>query len=394
MFEKAVIYRPADGVDIGLIAETLFYYGSVQLILDRVSMNVICSKLSLSDLNALFSIPTLKISYLKTAYVVLTNDKGSPRSISSFQSIEIGSKKGMITYKEEIEEVFFRNYGRNLIDRKLMNKTIDLIAQQKVTEEPLNAIKVDVKDKNLINLYAGSLIDLHAPNYRKSRKVNFDIVEVSEGYKFFNNIDFRELNEQRKYSEPSAQYAIDEDFIAASILDGYVDTYFSAQYISDTIIRPSSSVVFSNKLNSIAVKSNENREEMDRFKKFVLPDTPDIRSALNERKRSINEFVAFLNKSQNFRKMLAGVNPDIGLVDQYIKECSTRSWIDNIPAKAMRFLGFSGAGVAADSVLPGGLGTVAGVAIGAADQFLLDKIIKGWRPDQFIQGPYRKFVDK
>ena len=35
---------------------------------------------------------------------------------------------------------------------------------------------------------------------------------------------------------------------------------------------------------------------------------------------------------------------------------------------------------------------VGGAALGAADSFLIDHLIKGYRPNQFVNGPLAKFV--
>ena len=65
--------------------------------------------------------------------------------------------------------------------------------------------------------------------------------------------------------------------------------------------------------------------------------------------------------------------------------------MEKLPTKAYRFGFFTGAGLLADIVVPTGFGTAAGVSIGAADSLLIDKLIKGWKPNQFIDGPMRKF---
>jgi hypothetical protein len=50
----------------------------------------------------------------------------------------------------------------------------------------------------------------------------------------------------------------------------------------------------------------------------------------------------------------------------------------------MRFAFFTGLGLVADTFLTGGLGTLTGMGLGATDSFLLDKLIGGWKPHQFI----------
>ena len=32
------------------------------------------------------------------------------------------------------------------------------------------------------------------------------------------------------------------------------------------------------------------------------------------------------------------------------------------------------------------------LALNAADYFLIDTLLKGWRPSQFIEGPFRQFL--
>jgi hypothetical protein len=45
-----------------------------------------------------------------------------------------------------------------------------------------------------------------------------------------------------------------------------------------------------------------------------------------------------------------------------------------------------------DALGAGGLGTVAGLTISACDQFLLDKLLKGWKPNQFIDEKLKDFL--
>ena len=59
-------------------------------------------------------------------------------------------------------------------------------------------------------------------------------------------------------------------------------------------------------------------------------------------------------------------------------------WADNLPPKTLRWLIFTAAGIP--------LSLAAAVGLGAADTFLLDKLIKGWKPNQFIEGPLKDFL--
>jgi hypothetical protein len=43
-----------------------------------------------------------------------------------------------------------------------------------------------------------------------------------------------------------------------------------------------------------------------------------------------------------------------------------------------------GTHIEADTLFAGGLGTLTGIAIGIGDNFILDKLAKGWKPNQYI----------
>lgn len=132
--------------------------------------------------------------------------------------------------------------------------------------------------------------------------------------------------------------------------------------------------------------------EVDLFQDMVLSDFPSIREVINRKERSISEFLKLLDEAQKFKHWLKSSNPDAGLIQSYYQEATKRSWADRLPPKTIRFAIATGLGAAADLILPTGLGTTAGVATGMVDTFMLDKLIQGWRPNHFIEGPYRDFV--
>ena len=49
------------------------------------------------------------------------------------------------------------------------------------------------------------------------------------------------------------------------------------------------------------------------------------------------------------------------------------------------------AGLLLDSLGLGGAATAAGVALSAADQSVLDSLLKGWKPSQFVEVPLKEF---
>ena len=65
-----------------------------------------------------------------------------------------------------------------------------------------------------------------------------------------------------------------------------------------------------------------------------------------------------------------------------------------MPGKSARWGIFTGAGIIADVVATGGIGTAIGLGLGAVDTFYLDKLISGWRPNQFIEDDVKELLKK
>jgi hypothetical protein len=63
-----------------------------------------------------------------------------------------------------------------------------------------------------------------------------------------------------------------------------------------------------------------------------------------------------------------------------------------LPAKSVRWLLFNAAGLALAAVTSPAAGAAVGVGLSAADTFLLDKLLKGWKPNQFVEGPLKEFI--
>ena len=91
MFERALIRR-LDGseIDIGLIAETIFFYGKTHLLLDRSLLLGLAQALSVSDLERLLESGAVQLSYKTGNFGVVS--AGALRS-HQFVGFFVGSKE-------------------------------------------------------------------------------------------------------------------------------------------------------------------------------------------------------------------------------------------------------------------------------------------------------------
>ena len=89
--------------------------------------------------------------------------------------------------------------------------------------------------------------------------------------------------------------------------------------------------------------------------------------------------------ADRFKGWLVKQDIDSELIKEYYKEVTKNSSFDHLPGKSLRWSIFTGLGIASDLIIAGGLGTVAGVSLSLLDAFVLDKLIKGWKPNQFVE---------
>jgi len=84
---------------------------------------------------------------------------------------------------------------------------------------------------------------------------------------------------------------------------------------------------------------------------------------------------------------------EVHIVRAYYQETVKESWVEKLPGKSTRWSIFTGIGLGLDALGASGLGTAAGVAESAVDSFVLDKLIKGWKPHQFVEKDLKSLFD-
>ena len=99
-------------------------------------------------------------------------------------------------------------------------------------------------------------------------------------------------------------------------------------------------------------------------------------------------------KADKFRSWLQNVPSDKSLIGEYYRVVSEKTFAERLPTKFTRFIIFTGIGVTLDLFGAGGIGTAVSTGLSAFDSFYLDKILKGWKPNQFIDHQLKPMIKK
>lgn len=172
------------------------------------------------------------------------------------------------------------------------------------------------------------------------------------------------------------------NFLSA-VLDSHADLVLSAHYGGDFVTSAEASSLVQLR-NRFALKSTQrSKSEQLNFVELTLPNMPTVAEAIDGGEVSFSKFMEMLSRSRRFKSWLHGLNPDKGLVREYLDASIAPDWIETKTAKVIRYT----LGIAAEA-----LDSRLGSAVGLADSFLLDKLATGWRPNHFIDKHLRPLV--
>jgi len=164
-------------------------------------------------------------------------------------------------------------------------------------------------------------------------------------------------------------------------------------YMAEIITSRYSSDLIRLRMAGLLKKRNSNLARMELFQTTLLQGPRAVGDAIRSGEKGFTEFIPVLKKATKFKSWLRVQNPDANLLSEYIKASTAETWVDRLPMKTVRYVTFNMLGQLSDWLLQmRGLPPVGSIAIGSFDSFVVDQVIKGWRPNQFIDGPLRSFV--
>ena len=167
------------------------------------------------------------------------------------------------------------------------------------------------------------------------------------------------------------------------ILESRADMHLAAFYGGDFITTTANSALVRWRQAHLFERVDRNREAREQYSELVLANSPSIQDVIDSGERSFSEFLKLLDKAQKFKTWLAKATPDQKLVSQYIEALKADTWADKAPVKALRYFFSLGTGCADPT---------GGMVSGAADAFLLDRFLKGWRPNHFVDDRLKPFL--
>jgi len=382
---KAITYKntigPGPLIDIGALAEGLLFYERVAIVGNNATVNDLLNRIPPFVLLSLLRDGRLEFHYLGDQVGVSTIPLSNGRSIHSLISFSSPDH----TIEKVVPKAFKDAAGgtsQARIGASQFSKLLRPIDHSAFNQE---SVLQALSDNHSTQLSALSLIREVVPAFGLPNETYFKIERENNGFYVDTNLDFGALNKVYHRAVPPAHSSLSEAYLLALIQGAYEATYFAAELEAEVAVHPVERVVQAKAVEAIVLRHSNSQAQIDSFIDLTLPYSHAIREAVNSGSVPFSAIVKLLDSADKFRHWLHQQPPDANLLRAYYEETVKESWVEKLPAKSTRWSIFTGVGLGLDALGAGGLGTAAATALSAVDAFVLDKLIKGWKPHQFVE---------
>jgi len=390
MFDSICIRIQAQAdstIDPGFLAESMLFYSDVLVIASQGILVQLARTCGPEVLIELIQRGHLRLAYEQQLTGIRTTNTGTPNERHS--AVTLSSPQHDLQHI--VPKVFTQLTGRSGKGRRLANRFTKLVHGINRPPDALLDFRSDLLDNRYLQSAIRQLLQYYAPEYSIPDVLVFEVQEVGQEYAVVTNIDFVDLNRSYHLHVSPSHSSMNSALLLSHILTARDNLYFASTTNADLALNSISSQILVTKVNSIFDRYRNNASQLDTFQDFVFNDGRAIAETINSGQRSFADWLKILERADNFRQWLRDKPPDANLAKEYFREVTQSSWIDRLPGKSFRWAIFTGAGLVLDALGAGGVGTAIGISAG--DSFLLDHVIKGWKPNQFVDGPLRKFLD-
>jgi hypothetical protein len=376
-------------LDYGLLAEAMLFYGTVILVAGPGMLQSLAEKFG----------PELLIEYLENGYLQLRYLKNNI-AIQSSPNMKLVERYAPVLYEaphHQLDrfsiEVFRKIIGKSGRGQRLASRFLKYATSITFEETVLEDILSDFTESTYVEQSAAHIIREFVPGIAIPPGFRFRLQRDTGGLFADTNLNFSEVNRIYHSKVSPLHTSLTPALILSHLCNIRSDAYFSSMYEAEIATDSISSSLLKFKLADLLRQRNINIDAIRSFQDFVFDDAKAVSESINSGSRDFADLLPVLHKARRFKEWLKGKNPDSQLLKEYYREVMADSWTDGLPAKGVRWGIFTGLGLLLDVLGAGGVGTVAGVTLSFADAFVFDKLLHGWRPNQFVETHLKKFVE-
>ena len=384
MFEAITLTRynnsfKQEPLDIGLLVEYMLFYGTTTVVADFQILDQLYHYFGGERLLRLVQEKYLQVVYLEHPIGIFTNKENN---IEHHGIIQFSSPQHI--FPDEMHRICIGASGKRGAGKRQAQKFEKCIRVKRELPLVLEGAKESILDQKYLERAANIIVNELVPGLNSSDKFEFRAYQENKGIVIETNLDFGGINKIYHREVPPDHSTITPAYILTHILNLHQELYFASTHQSELSCSNLSSLLGMNKIDYLMLKSKKSRENLDNFEAFVLDDVKAIREAVNTNQVDIDKLIQVFEKSRRFKESIASLPPEANLCKAYHDEIMKESFFQTLPGKAVRYSVFKGLDIAAGYFLRKVGGDLATGALGAMNEFLFDKLLTGWKPNQYI----------
>jgi hypothetical protein len=393
MFERICINRQDQfgmPIDMGFLAEALVFYQRVHLVADSEMFKSLVRICGYEVVIEMMDMGILTVDYAENVAVVVEHTRFTPYKVYDFGFIEADPLKFQSLVPKFLQELT----GKSGKGRRLANRLSKLVNVVQLDPSLPTEAKSDAFDESYMRDLAHALLRYFAPTYKVPEPCIFRLHLDNQGYRLETNIDFEEVNGIFRQRKDISDASFTPGYLLSHVIATRKDLGYAAEFGTDLAVSTPTSIAAACKFRNLIARRAGRDAQVQAFEDLIFSESRCIREAVNSGERSFDDVLRLVKAGMQFKEWLKKSSGDSDLVKEYCREVTRVEWAEKLPPKAARWAVFAAAGTAAGLLLTPLAGAAVGVGLSLGDSFLVDKLIKGWKPNQFVNGPLKDFVER
>lgn len=381
-------------VDIAFLVDSMIYYQKVTILVHVNELERLIFRFG-DQLKFFIEIGRLDIQ-VKTG-MIGTMDFSTPKQ--HYFGVNIMGKKD-----ETVESILYQAHrlrvNNSTKNMKFVDEYIPVVTKFQYNDQLKNHILSDFLDKDFIKSSFKNYMSIIYPDYKFNDDFHLEMnkdgkfQEAFDKYSLNSNIDLVKVNNEFKESTFYKGYDISFLGFLHALSETRGDTFIAADLESEIVTSDLYSKLMQLQLNKSIQRRLKSQNEIDEFQEYAIKEVKTVGDAFSKGLIMRKELIKLLEEGVKFRDWVGKIKDDKSLIGEYHKEVLNKSVLDKLPGKTARFVFFEGVGIIADIMGAGGAGKVAATGLAGLDTFYLDKLIKGWRPNQYIDNSIIPLVSR
>ena len=204
------------------------------------------------------------------------------------------------------------------------------------------------------------------------------------------DFDFDQANTFYQRAVPDARF--DKAALLIGVFAGLADLKIAAAFSEEMAISPGALAIAELKLARLLSKRDQSDRKIEIFQEWTCGNGRAIREAVTARARNFDDILHLAEDAGRFKEWLANHPDSSDLNKEYLKAVCSVGWAEKLPPKVVRVLLFTAVGGALSLVTTPAGGIATSAALNMLDSFFVDRLLKGWKPSQFVEGTLKNFV--